>query len=88
MTSPFDQPVVMQPKPELPSLITTNAADGLALAGQIAAQILDELVTATETVELPGGTHLLLPPALPRELVTSVVFYTIAAANRGWPANP
>jgi hypothetical protein len=78
----------MQPKPELPSLITTSAADGLALAGQIAAQILDELVAATETVELPGGTHLLLPPALPRELVTSVVFYTIAAANRGWPANP
>jgi hypothetical protein len=87
MTSTFAQPPVMQPKLELPSLITTNAADGLALAARIAEQILDELKEATETVELPGGTHLLLPPAMPRELVTSVVFYTIAAANRGWPVN-
>jgi hypothetical protein len=87
MTPTSAQRTVTQPKLELPSLITTNAADGLALAGQIAAQILDELVEATETVELPGGTHLLLPPAMPRELVTSIVFYTIAAANRGWPVN-
>jgi hypothetical protein len=76
----------MQPKLELPSLITTNAADGLALAGQITAQILDQVEKGIETVKMPGGTHLLLPPAMPRELVTSVVFYTISAANRGWSA--
>jgi hypothetical protein len=87
MTSTFAQRTVMPPKLELPSLITTNAADGLSLAGQIAAQILDQLDETTEMMEMPGGTHLLLPPAMPPELVTSVVFYTIAAANRGWPAN-
>jgi hypothetical protein len=79
----------MEPKPEFPSLITTNAADGLDLAARIAAQILDQVEESIETVKMPGGTHLLLPPAMPREMVTSVVFYTIAAANCGWPAaNP
>jgi hypothetical protein len=88
MTSTFAQPIVMPPKLELPSLITPNAADGLNLAARIAAQILDQLEETTDMAEMPGGTHLLLPPAMPRELVTSVVFYTIAAANRGWPINP
>jgi hypothetical protein len=88
MTSTFAQPLVMPPKLELPSLITPNAADGLNLAARIAAQILDQLDESIDMAEMPGGTHLLLPPTMPRELVTSVVFYTIAAANRGWPINP
>jgi hypothetical protein len=78
----------MQLPPGFPSLITANAEAGLALAGRIASQILIQLAEAGEQAERPGGTHLLLPTAMPREMVTSIVFYTIAAANRGWPANP
>jgi len=87
MTSTFAQRTVRPLEPDFPSLVTTNAADGLALAGQIAAQILSQVAKANEKVQRPGGTHLLLPPAMSRELVTSIVFYTIAAANRGWPVN-
>jgi hypothetical protein len=73
---------------EFSSLITASAAAGLALASQIADEIAVQLAKANDKVERPGGTTFLLAPSVPREVVTCVVFHTIAVANRGWPANP
>ncbi len=35
-------------------------------------------------VARPGGTNYLLPPNLPVEMISSILFYAIAAANNGW----
>jgi len=70
---------------ELPSLVTPDAAAGLVLAGRIADQILTNVAEANEKVGRPGGTNYVIPPAVPRELVISIVFHSIAASNRGWP---
>lgn len=72
---------------DFPSLITADATTGLAPAWRIADRVLGQLEEANTKVERPGGTTFLLPPAMPQEVITSVVFYTIAAANHGWAAN-
>jgi hypothetical protein len=77
----------MKPKAEFSSLMTANAVAGLALANQIADQILVQLAEANDKVERPGGTTFLLPPAMPREVISSIMFYAITTANCGWPAN-
>jgi hypothetical protein len=79
---------IATPKPELSSLITENAAAGLALAGQIADQIAAQLEKVDDEAERPGGTTFLLPSSVPRNVIASVVFHTIATANLGWPSNP
>ncbi len=70
---------------ELPSLITSDANSGLDLAGQLADRMLEQIDKADENVPRPGGMHFLLPPRVPKEIVVGVLFYAIAAANRGWP---
>ena len=70
---------------ELPSLTTANAADGLKLADKIAQELAGQFELARSSVERPGGMNYLLPATVPQEIIASVLFYAIAAANRGWP---
>jgi hypothetical protein len=74
-------------KSRLPSLITSNAETGMALACQLAEQLQAHHEQARNTVAHPGGMNYLLPPNIPVEFVSSILFYAIAAANSGW-ANP
>ncbi|HUA64717.1 MAG TPA: hypothetical protein VME24_02645 [Alphaproteobacteria bacterium] len=39
------------------------------------------------TVPRPGGMNYSLPPSIPVEYVSGILFYAIAAANSGW-TNP
>ena len=71
-------------KNELPSLITPDAQAGLALAGQLAEKLQAQIEQANAHVEHPGGTNYLLPAAVPKEIIASILFYAIAAANQGW----
>ena len=73
---------------QLPSLITTDAQAGLTLAGQLAAHLSAQLAQANATVERPGGMNYLLPAPVPPEITTGILFYAIAAANRGWGISP
>ncbi len=70
----------------LPSLITADAASGLALADALADQLIARAAEAEAKIERPGGMNFLIPPSAPRAVVASVLFYAIAAANRGWVA--
>jgi hypothetical protein len=71
---------------ELPSLISSDPQTGLARAGKLADQLYAQIDEANKRIERPGGTTYLMPPSMPKEATTSLLFYTIAAANRGWPA--
>lgn len=71
-------------KNELPSLNTPDPQAGLALAGQLAVKLQTQIEQASARGEHPGGTNYLLPAAVPKEIVASILFYAIAAANRGW----
>ena len=71
---------------ELPSLITTDAQSGLALAGRLSEQLHEQFAQANEHVDHPGGTNYLLSAPVPIEVISSVLFYAIAAANHGWQA--
>jgi len=71
---------------ELPSLITPDAQTGLALAGRLADQLHAQVDGANAKIRHPGGMNYLMPPAVPKEATASILFYAIAAANRGWPA--
>jgi hypothetical protein len=71
---------------ELPSLITADAQTGLALAGRLADRLHSQVDEANAKIKQPGGMNYLMPPAFPREATVAILFYTIAAANRGWPA--
>jgi hypothetical protein len=71
---------------ELPSLITTDAQTGLALAGRLADQLHAQVDDANAKIKQPGGMNFLKPPAFPKEATVSLLFDTIAAASRGWPA--
>ena len=73
-------------KTELPSLITPDATSGLALAGRLADQLHTQFAQANDRVEHPGGTNYLLAAPVPVEVISSVLFYAISAANHGWPA--
>jgi hypothetical protein len=70
---------------KFPSLITSNADAGLVLAGQLADQLQAQIEKAGANLECPGGMSYLRPAPVPREITISVLFYTIAAANGGWP---
>ena len=71
-------------KNQLPSLITPDAQTGLALAGKLAEELHTQLEQAYSKVERPGGTNYLLPAPVPQEIIGSILFYAIAAANGGW----
>ena len=66
------------------SLITSDAQAGLALAGSLADQLQSQIDQASSKMERPGGMNYLLPGAVPKEIIASILFYAIAAANRGW----
>jgi hypothetical protein len=70
-----------------PSLITSDAKTGLALAGSLADQLQSQIDEASSKVERPGGTNYLLSAPVPKEITASILFYAIAAANQGWPVN-
>ena len=67
-----------------PSLITSDAPAGLALAGSLADQLQSQINQASAKVERPGGMNYLVPAPVPKEITASILFYAIAAANRGW----
>jgi hypothetical protein len=71
-------------KTQLPSLITADAQSGLALAGRLSEQLHEQFARASARVEHPGGTNYLLPAPVPKEVIGSVLFFAIAAANQGW----
>ena len=71
---------------ELPSLITPDAQAGLALAAKLAGQLLAQVEAAGEQIPRPGGMNYLMPKLFPKEATAAILFYAIAAANRGWPA--
>jgi hypothetical protein len=71
---------------ELPSLITPNVQAGLTLAGKLAAQLHAQVEAAGEQISRPGGMNYLMPKPFPKEATASILFYAIAAANRGWSA--
>jgi len=69
---------------ELPSLITPNPLSGMVLAGELAEKLHAQLEQANAQVEQPGGTNYLMAAPVPREIISSVLFYAITAANAGW----
>jgi len=73
-------------KTELPSLITPDATSGLALSERLAEQLHEQYAQANDRVVHPGGTNFLLAAPVPIEVISSVLFYAISAANDGWSA--
>jgi hypothetical protein len=69
---------------ELPSLITSDAQAGLALAEQLTDRLHAQIERASARVPRPGGMNYLLPPSIPKEITAGILFYAIAAANQGW----
>ena len=69
---------------QLPSLITANTADGLKLAVKLAGELQGQFQRAHSNAERPGGTNYLLPAPVPQEIIASILFYAITAANGGW----
>jgi hypothetical protein len=70
----------------LPSLITADPSSGLALADLLADQLTARMAAAQAETDRPGGMNYGVAPSAPRAVVASVLFYAIAAANRGWAA--
>jgi len=73
-------------KTQLPSLITSNPEAGLLLARQLAEKLQVAQEQAGNSVERPGGMNYSLPPSVPVEIISSILFYAITAANNGWTA--
>jgi hypothetical protein len=71
-------------KTELPSLITSDAEAGMTLACKLAQQLHAHHKKARDSAARPGGMNYLLPPQVSVEVVGSILFYAIAAANNGW----
>lgn len=71
---------------QLPSLATPDAQAGLTLATKLAEQLYRQIEIAGNKVEHPGGMNYLLPAPIPREIIASIIYFTIAAANNGWVA--
>ena len=71
-------------KNQFPSLVTSDAKAGIILACQLAAQLQSHHEQARNAAARPGGTNYLLPPSVPIEIVSGILFYAIAAANNGW----
>ena len=68
-----------------PSLITSDAKIGLALANNLADQLQFQIEQARSKAERPGGMNYLLPTQVPKEITASILFFAITVANHGWP---
>lgn len=75
----------MTMKTQLPSLITSDADAGMTLACKLAERLQACHEKARNSIERPGGLNYLLPQDIPVEVVSSILFYAISAANNGWP---
>jgi len=71
-------------KTQLPSLVTSDAEAGMTLACQLAEQLQAHHEHARNSAARPGGMNYLLPPNIPIEVVSGILFCAIAAANNGW----
>jgi hypothetical protein len=71
-------------KNNFPSLVTPDAQAGLTLAANLAEELGKQLEASIKAGERPGGMNYLLPPRVPKEVTAGILFYAIAAANRGW----
>jgi len=71
-------------KTQLPSLITSDPVAGMFLACQLAEVLHAQHEQAVNSEERPGGTNYLLPPQVSVEIISSILFYAITAANNGW----
>ncbi len=69
---------------QLPSLTTPDTQSGLALAGQMADSLHAQFEQNNVDTKWLGGMNY-LPSKLPqKEIIASILFYAIAAANQGW----
>jgi ankyrin repeat protein len=82
--NPSRRPDSVLMKTQLPSLITSDAKAGMTLACQLAEQLQSHHEEARDSAARPGGMNYLLPPNVSVEVVSSILFYAIAAANNGW----
>jgi len=71
-------------KDELPSLTTPDIETGLTLAGRLADRLHAQIDLAGKRTEHPGGTNYRAGAPVSREIISGILFYAIAAANRGW----
>ena len=71
-------------KAQFPSLITADPEAGMTLACQLAERLRASHEQARNPVERPGGMNYLVPPGVSVEVVSSILFYAISAANNGW----
>ncbi|HXJ13358.1 MAG TPA: hypothetical protein VNH19_13880 [Candidatus Limnocylindrales bacterium] len=69
-----------------PSLITSDVKAGLALASNLADQLQRVIEQDGSKSERPGGMNYLLPAQVPKEIIASILFFAIGAANQGWTA--
>jgi hypothetical protein len=75
----------MTMKTQLPSLITNDPVAGISLACRLAEQLQAHHAETHDSIERPGGMNYLLPQNVPVEVISSILFYAITAANNGWP---
>jgi len=71
-------------KNELPSLVTPDLQAGLALSGQLADCLHAQIDQTNVKIKWLGGMNYLPPNSVPKEIIASILFYAIAAANQGW----
>ena len=71
-------------KTQFPSLITADPGAGMLLASQLAERLQAQQEQARSTMKRPGGMNYLLPSPVSAEVISSILFYAIAAANNGW----
>jgi hypothetical protein len=71
-------------KTELPSLITPDTQSGLTLAGRLADRLHTQIEQSNPKEDWLGGMNYLPPKPVPKEIIASILFYAIAAANQGW----
>ena len=66
------------------SLITADPESGLALANELAEHVQSELEHKKAKAVWAHGLKLWRSSRASKEMIASLLFYTIAMANRGW----
>ena len=66
------------------SLKTADLADGVALSATLAKEITRNISIGLPSIPKPGGTNYASPASIPQELIASILFVAISAANDGW----
>lgn len=70
------------------SLITSDPENGVALANQMTSGLLSHWEERAARLR-PGGTNYSsVAPSVAPEIVSSILFYAISVANRGWEHTP